>query len=178
MDDPRRRPNLEADQSRPHPQDLGRSASVGIFSQRTVKPTQRGVIYAIASLAARHQPHLGRHRRRTHLAHHRRRQQLEQHHAADSDRHGRRSRSSKPATSIPTPPMPPSTRCGSTTCVRTSIARATAARRGRRLSTAFPTTRTSTRSAKIPSAKDCCSPEPSARFMFRSTTATTGNRCA
>jgi hypothetical protein len=55
---------------------------------------------------------------------------------------------------------------------------ATAARPGRRSPTAFPTAASSTWCARIRSGAACCSPAPSRPSTCRSTTATTGSRCA
>ncbi len=60
-------------------------ASVGIFaSEPSAKPTQRGVIYAVAPSPSGYQPYLGRDRRWPDLAYHRRRCQLEQCDATDA----------------------------------------------------------------------------------------------
>ncbi len=156
----------------------GTSRPASASSPVEVKPTQRGVIYALAPSPLdinriwagtddgliRLTTDGGQHWNERHPA------------ALDALAEGLAS--SRPAISTRIPPTPPSTPFASTTCDRTFFAPATAARPGPRSPTAFPTTRTSTPSAKIPSAKACSSPGPNVPFTFRSTTATTGNRCA
>ena len=64
-------------------------ASIGKYrDQPTAAPAQRGVIYAVAPVAARHQSHLGRHRRRPDPHHRRWRPALEGRHAARSSGRG------------------------------------------------------------------------------------------
>ena len=62
---------LEADQPRPHAQDLGRSRQRRNLTQRRIgaaHATRRHLCGR--AVVPRHQPHLGRHRRRTDLDHH------------------------------------------------------------------------------------------------------------
>jgi hypothetical protein len=63
VDNQRRRPQLEADQSRPDPQDLGRACKRGHFCLGAFgeADTARSHLRS-RSLASRHQPHLGGHR--------------------------------------------------------------------------------------------------------------------
>ena len=123
---------------------------------------------------------LGRHRRRLDSRHARTAAQTWSNVTPpELDSRGARSRSWTRRTSTRTPPTPRSTRSGSTTCGRTSTARTTAARRGQQIVERHrPTAAPSTSCARTRSGEGCSSPAASGPSTSRSTTATTGSRCA
>ena len=115
-------------------------ASVGKYRDAPPsRPTQRGVVYALAPSPLDAQTPLGRHRRRPRAPDARRREDVEGRDAARPRRVVEGVRCSRRRTSTATPRGPRSTRSGSTTPGRTSTARATAAAPG---STSRPGSRT------------------------------------
>ena len=144
------------------------------------QPRQRGVDLRPRAVAARRQPHLGRHRRRPHSRHHAtaarrwtRRHAVRARAVGEGLDHGRvalrradrlRRRSTPSA---------------STTSARTSTARATAARRWTHITQRHPRRRDRQRRARRPEdARPALRRHARTRSTSPSTTATTGSRCA